>query len=66
MVWVVRMQTSELEVSLREASTGRVVIVNIIEAVWVGSSERVEKESEDLDLDLDLDDLEVDNIVKTT
>ena len=41
------MQTGELEVGLREAGTRRVVIINVVEAVRIGSSEGVEKKGEE-------------------
>ena len=47
MVWVIGMQTGELEVGLREAGTRRVVIINVVEAVRIGSSEGFEKEGKE-------------------
>ena len=47
MVRVIGMQTGELEVGLREAGTRRVVIINVVEAVRIGSSEGVEKKGEE-------------------
>ena len=47
MVRVIGMQTGELEVGLREAGTRRVVIINVVEAVRIGSSEGVEKVGEE-------------------
>ena len=47
MVWVIGMQTGELEVGLREAGTRRVVIINVVEAVRIGSSEGVEEKGEE-------------------